>query len=81
MQLARKGDLKGSGKRLLYLCKNGSKDPRHFQALGKVYWKMGRIAPAVKAWKAGYKLDPSNATSRRLLVKARQRIRRNQTKS
>lgn len=73
--LAKAGDLKGSGKRLLYICRKGSKDPAHFQALGKVYWRMGRTRHAVKAWRAGLKLDPQNTTSRRLLVKAKRALR------
>ncbi len=75
IQAARQGDMKKAGRGLLKLCRSGSKEPAHFQALGKVYWKLGRIAPAVKAWKAAYRLDPQNATSRNLLVKAKRKVR------
>jgi hypothetical protein len=76
VKLSRAGKIKAAGKRLRYICKNGSENPKHFQALGKIYWKLGRISPAVRAWKAGYKLDPSNKTSRRLLVRAKRKIRK-----
>lgn len=81
VKLARAGKYKAAGKRLRYLCKNGSRNPAHFQALGKVYWKLGRIVPAARAWKAGYKLDPSNATSRKLLVKAKAKIKQARRRS
>lgn len=79
VSFARKGDLKESGRRLLAVCRGGSREPRHYQALGKVYWKLGRIRPAVKAWKAAYKLDPQNSESRRLLAGARRKIEKSRS--
>lgn len=72
--LAKKGDLKGAGKRLLWICKNGSKDAKHFIALGKIYWKLGRTEHALRAWKASLKVDPANATAQRILAKAEAKL-------
>ncbi len=71
---ARQGEMKEAGRRLLWLCRNGSKDPEHFLALGKVYWKLGRTENAVRVWKKGLALDPDNSATRALLVKAREKV-------
>lgn len=81
VQVARAGDLKGAGKRLLKLCRSGTKDPKHFRALGKIYWKLNRIRPAVKAWKAAYRLDPQDPATRKLLVAAKRKIQKARSRS
>lgn len=81
VQVARAGDLRGAGKRLLQLCRGGSRDPKHFRALGKIYWKLNRIRPAVKAWKAAYRLDPQDPATRRLLVAAKRKIQAARSRS
>lgn len=72
------GEFKKAGKLLYKICKAGSKNPIHFQALGKCYYKLGNYKRAALTFKRSYSLKPHPstkklyATAKRAYRKARQ---------
>jgi len=65
--LAAAGRTKDAGSLLLRLIKRSKPTPGYYNALAKLYWKLGAKTKAVKALKHTLRADPSNAYARRTL--------------